>query len=115
MELKLNIYIDEELSGIEKTYTRQDFELSTAVAEDILDLINIDMFTGELSETQQFAQLAQLVVKGKAAFKDLVKKVFKGVTEDELRRTSLKEFVRVVYNIIVYTIAGLTSVADQKN
>ena len=115
MELKLNIYTDKRLSEVEKTYVCNDFEISLAVAEDILDLVNVDMFTNKLTEDEQFTMLIKLVVGGKEKFKDLVKNVFVEITDDELKRTKLKDFVKVVYNIIVYAIAGLTSIADEKN
>lgn len=115
MELKLNIYNNTRLSEIEKTYTCNDFAISVAVAEDILDLVNIDMFTGNLTEEDQLKALVKLVICGKDKFKDLVKNVFPELTDDELKRTNLKEFVKVLYDIVVYTIAGLTSVSDSKN
>lgn len=115
MELELTIYTDRTLKEIEKKYATSDFKLSTGVAEDLLDLINIDMFNGELEENQQLGELLKVVVKGKNAFKDILKNVFDGLTDDECSRTDLKEFVRVVYNIITYTIGNLFSIADEKN
>ena len=115
MELKLTIYKDTRLSEVEKTYVTSDFKISLAVAEDILALVNVDMFTNKISEDEQFTMLLKLVIGGKDKFKDLVKNVFVELTDDELKRTELKEFVKLVYNIVVYAIAGLTNLVDEKN
>lgn len=115
MELKLNVYTDETLKEVEKTYISNDFEISTGVAEDVLDLIDIDMFAGKLNEDQQMIQLIKTVIKGKSAFKRIVKNIFAGITEDELDRTKIKEFVKVLYDAIVYTIAGIIEVSPEKN
>ena len=107
MELKLNVYKDETLKEIEKTYISNDFELSTGVAEDVLDLIDIDLFVGNMDENQQLVQLIKTVIKGKSAFKRIIKNIFIGITDDELDRTKIREFVKVLYDAVVYTIAGI--------
>lgn len=114
MEVRLNIYTDETLKEIEKTYVQNDFKLATSVAEDLLDLINIDMFIGT-DENAAMKELFKVVLKGRPQFKTLLKRVFDGLTDDEIKRTNLKEFVQAIYNIAVYTIAGLFDLADEKN
>lgn len=115
MELKLNVYTDEKLKELEKTYTCNDFALSTGVVEDLLDLINIDLFTGKLSQEEVLVEIAKIVIKGKPAFNNIVKNIFDGLSDDEIRRTNLREFVKVLYDTVVYTIAGLMEVSPEKN
>ena len=115
MELKLNVYTDETLKVVEKTYISNDFELSLGVAEDILDLIDIDMFAGNMNEEDTILQLIKIVIKGKESFKKIVKNIFVGITNDELRRVNVKQFVKALYDVVVYTIAGLTEVSPEKN
>lgn len=114
MEVRLNIYKTLELEEIEKTYIVNDFKIATAIAEDLLNLINIDMFL-DGDETKQMTELLKVVIKGRPQFKTLMKKCFKGLTDDEINRTDLGEFVKAVYNVAVYTIAGLMNLADEKN
>lgn len=114
MEVRLNIYKTLELEEIEKTYVIDDFKIATGVAEDLLDLVNIDMFL-DGDENKQMAELLKVVVKGRPQFKVLMKKCFKGLTDEEITRTNLGEFVKAVFNIAIYTIAGLMNLADEKN
>lgn len=115
MELKLNIYTTKSCRELEKTYVSDDFKLSVGVAEDILDLIDIDLFVGDMDEGQQMLQLIKTVIKGKSAFKDIVKNIFEGITDDELGRTDIREFCKVLYDAVVYTIAGIIEVSPEKN
>lgn len=118
MELKLNVYTNKKLKEIEKTYTVNDFELSTGTCEDLLDLINIDMFEGgleALSDEGQIIQVLRTIVGGIPVFKDLLKDVFDGLTDDEIKRTKASEIIYCVACIVKYSIVGLTSSFGSKN
>lgn len=115
MELKLNVYNRKE---IEKTYVANDFELTTGVCEDLLELINIDMFEGgleALSDESKIAEVLRTITGGISVFKDMLKEVFDGLTDDEIKRTKVKEVIQVVASIIKYSITGLTSSFGSKN
>lgn len=109
MELKLNIYDRKE---IVHTYIANDFELSTGVCEDLLNLINIDMFEGgleALSDEAKVTEFLKTIVGGVSIFKDILKEVFDGLTDEEIKKTKLKEVISCVAAIIKYSITGLTS------
>ena len=115
MELKLNVYNRKE---IEKTYVANDFELTTGVCEDLLELINIDMFEGgleALSDESKIAEVLRTITGGINVFKDMLKEVFDGLTDAEIKRTKVKEVIQVVASIIKYSITGLTSSFGSKN
>ncbi len=112
MELKLNIYKDKE---IEKTYTSDDFMLMTGTCEDILKLVDIDKFSGELTNETMMIEVLKIVVKAFGKFKPLMKEVFNGLTDDEYNRTAIKEVAGVVVKIVMFTITELFNVSNSKN
>lgn len=118
MELKLNIYNTRRLKEIEKTYIVNDFELSTGTCEDLLDLIDIDMFEGgleALSDEVKISQVLRTIVGGVQIFKDLLKDVFDGLTDDEIKRTKVGDIINCVALIIKYSVTGLASSFGGKN
>lgn len=110
MEIKLNIYKDEKLKELEKTYIANDFELSTGVIEDIMNCINIDAFEGgleALSDEGQISTIVPMIYGAYGTFKNLLKNAFDGLTDDEIKRTKIKEVAKVVIDIIKYSFAEL--------
>ena len=93
MELKLNIYADRLCRKVEKTVTANDFALSTGVCEDVLDIINIDMFEGGLDalsgESGQELML-DIIKNGYPFFVDLIKEIFE-ISDDEAKRIKVAD------------------------
>lgn len=117
MELKLNIYTSKICREVEKTVTARDFELSLGVCEDVLDVINIDMFEGGLAALSQddLLDLAVPIIKnGFPFFKGLLSEIFE-VSEDEIRRTKLSEVAQVIVAIVQYSIIQLKSLRGKKS
>lgn len=118
MELKLNVYTNGSLREVEKTYMVNDFELSMGACEDLLELINIDMFEGgleALSDESKIIPILRTIVNGVPIFKNILKDVFYGLNDDELRRVKVSEILSCVASIIKYSILGLTSSFNSKN
>lgn len=109
MELKLNVY-----KGVKvvKTYTANDFVLTTGTCEDILNLLDIDKLTGGLTQEQLGFEILKTVRNSFPAFKPFLQDIFDGLTENELRKTSIKEVGQVVIQIVKYTIDELYSVGN---
>ena len=113
MELKLDIYRTRfcKKGDIENTYTANGFELSLGVCEDVLNMINIDMFEGGLeaiSQESQNALFTSLVINGLPFFKDMIKEIFE-ITEEEVSKTKLSDIVKVVIDIVKYSFSQLAS------
>lgn len=109
MDLKLNIY--EKGKKIEKTYVTEDFTLMTGTCEDILKAIDIDrLMDGNLSEEQIGLEVIKTVTKCWKMFLPLLQEVFEGLTEDEYRRTSIKEVAGSILQIVQYTVTELFNV-----
>lgn len=111
MELKLNIYKSRKSREIERTLTANDFELSTGVCEDLIKIVDIDLFTGvdALSEESQMLELFKIVSNSFDVFKEMLQEVFEGLTEEDVKNTKLNEIVVVVYQIIRFALQNLFS------
>lgn len=112
MELKLNIYKGRE---IEKTYTSNDFMLMTGTCEDILKLIDIDKFSSNLSETELGMEILKIVIKAFDKFNVVMKEIFDGLTDEEYKRTQIKDVAGIVVQVVIYTINELFSISNRKN
>lgn len=110
MELRLNIY---KGNDIEKTYIANDFRLMTGTCEDVLNLVNIDKL-GTNFEDEAFAfEIFKVVLKAFNQFNPLMKQIFEGLTDEEYRRTDIKEVAMVVRDVIKFTIGQLFTVASK--
>lgn len=118
MQLKLNIYGDRLCRKIEKTVTANDFELSTGVCEDVLNIINIDMFEGGLAALgdDSMRELATGIIKdGYPFFVELIKEIFE-ITDDEAKRIKLADVATVMLEIVKYSFTQLaTSLGGKKS
>lgn len=111
MELKLNIYTTRLCREVERTVTAQDFELSTGVCEDVLDIINIDMFEGGLSalSDESTQELTIGIIKnGYPFFVELIKEIFE-ISDDEAKRIKIADVATVVMNIVKYSFTQLAT------
>lgn len=117
MELKLNIYTNKICREVEKTVKARDFELSLGVCEDVLDIINIDMFEGglaALSQEEMFDLAIPIIKNGFPFFTGLLSEIFE-VSEDEIKRTKISEVAQVIVAIVKYSIIQLKSLRGKKS
>lgn len=111
MDLKLNIYKKKE---IVKTYTAETYDLMFGTVEDIMGLINLDKLkTG--SDTELLKIVGEAVMKGMDVLKPLIKDIFEGLTDDELRNTKASEITTVLVEVIKYSIDEISKGAKGKN
>lgn len=111
MELKLNIYNKKEIT---KTYTNDTYDLMFGTIEDFMDLINVDeLKTG--SDQEIIMLVGKAVPKGMGTIKALLKDVFEGMTDEELKHTKVKEITKVLVNIIKSSITEIGKGIDEKN
>ena len=111
MELKLDIYTNRLCREVERTVTANDFELSTGVCEDVLNLINIDMFEGglqSLSDESKQELMIDLVKNGYPYFLELIKEIFE-LSDSEAKRLKVADVAIVVFDIVKYSFTQLTS------
>lgn len=111
MELKLNIYKKREII---KTYTAETYDLMFGTVEDLLELINIDnLQTG--SDVEIIKLVGNVVTKGMAIIKPLLKDIFEGLTDDELKCTKVNDIATVLINVVKFSINEMSKGANGKN
>lgn len=111
MELKINIYNKKEIT---KTYTNDTYDLMFGTVEDFMDLINVDeLKTG--SDQEIIMLVGKAVPKGMGTIKALLKDVFEGMTDEELKHTKVKEITKVLVNIVKSSITEIRKGIDEKN
>jgi hypothetical protein len=114
--LKLDIYTTRLCRTLEKTVTANDFELSTGVCEDVLNIINIDMFAGglqSLSKESTQELVLEMIKNGYPYFIDLIKEIFE-ITDDEAKRIKIADIARVIIEIVKYSFLQLSSALGKK-
>ncbi len=111
MDLKLNIY---EKRKIVKTYTAETYDLMFGTVEDLLNIIDIDNIQAG-DKTELIKAVAKVLAHSMDIVKPLLKDVFEGLTDEELRNTSIKEIVDVLSNIVTYSINQITKGNNGKN
>jgi hypothetical protein len=111
MDLKLNIY---EKREIVKTYVADTYDLMFGTVEDLIDLINLDnLKTG--SDTEIIRLVGDLVIKGMDIAKPLLKDIFEGLTDEELKNTKVRELSTVLIEVAKYSLSELMQQSNSKN
>lgn len=112
MELKLNIYKKRE---VVKTYTSSTYDLELGTVEDFINIIDTEKLLSGDSDAEFVGAVASLVTKGFPQLKPLLLDVFDGLTESELRHTRVPEVVRVLIDIVKYSVDEIKLMATGKN
>lgn len=112
MQLALNIY---EAGKVSKTYTANEFDLMFGTVEDIIVLIDLDAFGEGATDSALITAAMKLVVKGFDQVKDLLKEVFPGLTDEELRKVKIKEVAPLLVQIIKYSLTEIVGISKGKN
>lgn len=112
MQLNLNIYRGR---NIEKVYTANEFDIMFGTVEDLIDLIDADRLSGNVSDTDFIAAVVVLLKGGFDQVKSLLKELFPEVTDDELKRTKMKDVVHILVNVLKYGFAEMTGASSAKN
>ena len=111
MDLKLNIY---EKKKVVKTYTAETYDLMFGTVEDLLDVIDIDNIQAG-DRTELLKAIAKVLARSMDIVKPLLKDIFEGLTDEELRNTTLKNIINVLAEVIAYSINHLTKGNNGKN
>ena len=109
--MKLNIY---EKKKIVKTYEADTYDLMFGVLEDVADAIKLDeLKTG--SDVEIIKMAGNLVLKSMDTVKDLLKDIFDGITDEELKNTKISEIAQVLVDVVKFTMAQLNKGFGSKN
>ena len=109
--MKLNIY---EKKKIVKTYETDAYDLMFGTVEDIAEAVDIDSLkTG--SDVEIIKMVGNLVMTSMGTVKELLKDVFDGITDEELKKVKVAEIATVLVDVVKYTITQLNRTTNSKN
>ena len=111
MELKLNIY---EKKKVIKTYTTETYDLMFGTVEDLVDLVDLDKLENG-TDAEIIKLVGNVVIKGMNIIKPLLKDIFEGITDEELKKTRVSEIVDALVGIVKYSISQMTKDSNKKN
>lgn len=108
--MKINIYNKKE---IVKTYEAETYNLTFGFIEDFLELVKVDKL-----ESMNKEDITMLLIKAipnsLPVFKELLKDVFDGITDEELRNIKVSEIITVMIDVIKFAFSEL-SIGNEKN
>lgn len=101
--MKLNIYDKKE---VVKTYETDAYDLMFGVVEDVAEAVKLDdLKTGSNAEIIRL--VGNLVLNSMSTVKNLLKDIFEGVTDEELKHVKVKDIANVLVEVVQFTILQL--------
>lgn len=101
--MKLNIYNGKE---IVKTYETDAYDLMFGTLEDVANAIKLDeMKSGSDEEIIKMA--FNLIASSLNTVIELLKDIFEGITDEDIRNSKVKEIAQVLFDVVRYTIEQL--------
>lgn len=107
----LNIY---EKKKIAKTYEADSYDLLFGTVEDVANAVDLDSLqTG--SDVEIIQAVGKLVMNSMDTVKELLKDIFDGLTDEEIRKTKVEEIAVVLIDVVKYTFAKMKAMNTKKN
>lgn len=111
MDLNLNIY---EKKKIVKTYTAETYDLMFGTVEDLIDLIDLDQLKNG-TDAEIIKLVGKVIINGMGIIKPLLKDIFEGLTDEELKKTKVSEISTALVEIVKFSISQITKGTNGKN
>lgn len=108
--MKINIY---EKKQVIKTYEADTYDLMFGTIEDVAEAINLDSLKFG-SDVELIKMIGNLVLHSMDTVKDLLKDIFDGVTDAELKHTKVSEIAAVLLDVVKFTLQQL-NLGSSKN
>lgn len=100
----LNIYKN---GKIEKSYETENYDLMFGTVEDILTIFEVDeLKTG--TDVEIIKMVTNALPKCLDIIKPLLKDIFEGLNDEELKRVKLKEVAIVIVDVIKYALLQIS-------
>lgn len=109
--MKLNVY---DKKNIVKTYEAETYDLMFGTVEDVADAVKLDeLKTG--SDVEIIKMVGNLVLTSMGTVKDLLKDIFEGLTDEEIKQTKVSEIAVVLVDVVKFTVTQLSMGNNGKN
>lgn len=106
--MKLNIY---ERGQVVKTYEAETADILYGTVEDLIELIDLDKLQNLESKESQL-EIGKTILKGVPILMPFLKEIFIGLTDEELRKTKVKELIPLFIEIFKYAFSELSFGGD---
>lgn len=111
MELKLNIYNKKEIT---KTYVAETYDIMFGTIEDLINAIDFDKLKSG-KEDELINAVATAIPKVFGMIKPLLKDIFDGLTDDDIKHCRVSDIAKVLVNVIKFAIVQVSEGAQGKN
>lgn len=112
MHLVLNIYSGKT---VEKVYTADEFDIMFGTVEDLVNLVDVDRLSGNVTDTDFIGAVALLLKGGFGQVKTLLKELFPGVTDEELKCAKMREVLFILAQVLKYGFSEMAAAGNAKN
>lgn len=101
--MKLNIY---EKHKVVKTYEADSYDLMFGTVEDVAAAVNLDKIQAG-TDAEIIRAVGEMVIGSMDLVKDLLKDLFPGITDEEIRKTKTTEIAKVLVEVVIFTIGRI--------
>lgn len=111
MEIKLNVY---ENHQVVKTYRADAYDIMFGTVEDLFGIIDFDKIQ-KGTDKEIVVAVAQAIPKAFGLIKPLIKDVFNGITDEEIKKCRVKDIAAAIIDIAKFSIADIGTAGKGKN
>mgnify|MGYP007122111695 FL=1 len=108
--MKLDIY---DHKNVVKTYETDAYEIMSGTVEDLIDAARLDTIENG-SDAEIVVAATNLVTTSMGTVKDLLKDIFDGLTDDEIKHTRVSDIVNVIVEVILYAVGQISVFGGNK-
>ena len=108
--MKLNIY---DHKTVVKTYETDTYDIMFGTVEDIINAARLDTIENG-SDAEIVVAATNLVTTSMGTVKDLLKDIFDGLTDEEIKHTRVSDIVNVIVEIILYAVGQISVFGGNK-
>ena len=108
--MKLDIY---DHKTVVKTYETDTYEIMFGTVEDLIDAARLDTIENG-SDAEIVVAATNLVTTSMGTVKDLLKDIFDGITDEEIKHTRVSDIVNVIVEVILYAVGQISVFGGSK-
>ncbi len=111
MEIKLPIY---EGKQVAKIYTAETYDIMFGTVEDLIDAVDMEKFMSG-NNNDLVEGVAKAIPKIFGMIKPLLKDIFEGLTDEEIKHTKVKDVAKVIVAIVKFSVSQVVTESNEKN
>lgn len=108
--MKLDIY---DHKNVVKTYETDTYEIMFGTVEDLINAAKLDTIENG-SDAEIVVAATNLVTTSMETVKDLLKDIFEGITDEEIKHTRVSDIVNVIVEVILYAVGQISVFGGNK-